>query len=161
VWDTGLASEPTISGVRSIFRKLRGEAQSPWWAKCSANLSKPYNKWELPYQVKPLPKLELPRTALHRLLAIRTAHGDFHWYHTKFNHTDANMLCSCGNRKTPEHLVCCRKAKTAFFHWPDRPPTPPTNRSEGIAYLSGLLDKPTEFAKLLGVTEFYSKICTR
>jgi ribonuclease HI len=60
-WDTGLASEPTVSGIRSIFRRLRREARSSWWAKYSANLSKWYKKWELPYQVKPPLELELPR----------------------------------------------------------------------------------------------------
>jgi hypothetical protein len=59
-WDTGLASEPTISGIRSIFRKLRGDARCSWWAKCSANLSRWYKKWGLDYQVKLPPELELP-----------------------------------------------------------------------------------------------------
>lgn len=65
------------------------------------NLSVYYKKWELPYVVKPLPELSLPRSILHRLLAIRTGHGDFSWYHTKFNHEDAKLDCSCGQPKTP------------------------------------------------------------
>ena len=44
---------------------------------------------------------------------------------------------------------------------PARPPSPPTGSPEGFKYLTYLLAKPTDFAKLLGVTEFYSKICTR
>ena len=111
--------------------------------------------------MKSLPELDLPRATLHRLLAIRSSHGDFHWYHTKFQHADANLLCSCGLRKAPEHLVCCRKTKTAFKYWPQRPPAPPTSLAEGFAYLTCLLAKLTDFAKLLGVTEFYSRICTR
>jgi hypothetical protein len=111
--------------------------------------------------VKPLPELDLPRATLHRLLAIRSSHGDFHWYHTKFQHADANLFCSCGLRKAPEHLVCCRKTQTAFKYWPQRPSAPPTSLAEGFVYLTCLLAKPTDFAKLLGVTEFYSKICTR
>ena len=160
-WDTGLASKPTVSGIRSIFRNLRRNAQCSWWTKCSTKLSRWYRKWGLDYQVKSLPELDLPRATLHRLLAIRSSHGDFHWYHTKFKHTDANLFCSCGDRKTPVHLVCCRKTQTAFKYWPQRPFAPPTCLAEGFAYLTCLLAKPTDFAKLLGVTEFYSKICTR
>ena len=160
-WDTGLVSKPTVSGIRSIFRNLRRDAQCSWWTKCSTKLSVWYKKWGLDYQVKSLPELELPRATLHCLLAIRSSHGDFHWYHTKFQHTDANLFCSCGFCKTPVHLVCCRKTKTAFRYWPQRPFAPPTCLVEGFAYLTCLLAKPTDFAKLLGVTDFYSKICTR
>ena len=77
--DTGLASKPTVSGIRSIFRTLRREAQCSWWAKCSTKLSAQYTKWKLDYWVKPLPELDLPRSTFHRLLAIRSTHGDFSW----------------------------------------------------------------------------------
>jgi ribonuclease HI len=160
-WDAGPASEPTVSGIRSTFRTLRREAQRSWWTSCSTKLSSWYKKWGLEYQVKLPPELNLPRATLHRLLAIRSSHGDFSWYHTKFKHTDAKLVCSCGQPKSPEHLVLCRKTKAAFKHWPARPPLPPTSSSEGFKYLACLLAKPTDFAKLLGVTEFYSKICTR
>src|SRR5271168_525072 len=68
-----------------------------------------YKKWGLDYQMKLPPELNLPRATLHRLLAIRSSHGDFSWYHTKFNHKDAKLVCSCGQPKSPEHLVFCRK----------------------------------------------------
>jgi RNase H len=160
-WDAGPASEPTISGIRSTFRTLRREAQRSWWTSCSTKLSRWYKKWGLEYQVKLPPELNLPRATLHRLLAIRSSHGDFCWYHTKFKHTDAKLVCSCGQPKSPEHLVFCRKTRAAFKHWPARPPSPPTGSPEGFKYLTCLLAKPTDFAKLLGVAEFYSKICTR
>jgi hypothetical protein len=69
-WDTGLASKPTISRIRSIFRNLRRDARCSWWTKCSTKLSRWYRKWELDYQVKSLPELDLPWATLHRLLAI-------------------------------------------------------------------------------------------
>jgi hypothetical protein len=34
-------------------------------------------------------------------------------------------------------------------------------KRDTLGYLFGLLSKPADFAKFLGVTEFYSKICTR
>jgi len=119
-WDSGPASEPIVSGIRSIFRKQRREAQCSWWARHSTKLSAWYKKWGLDYTVKPLPELDLPRAILHRLLAIRTTHRDFSWYHTKYSHIDAKLTCSCGQPKTPEHLICCRKSKTPtlFKLWP-------------------------------------------
>lgn len=116
----------------------------------------------LEYRVTPLPELDLPRATLHRFLSIRSSHGDFSWHHTKFAHEDAKLLCSCGHKKTPEHIVHCRKTTTAsqFRKWPQRPPMPPTSRATGIDYLTRLMAKPADFAALLQVTEFYSKICT-
>jgi hypothetical protein len=160
-WDTGLASEPTICGIRSMYRDLRREAQCSWWEKCSAKLSVWYKKWGLENKVKPLPELELPRSALHRLLAIRSSYGDFSWYHTKFAHDDAKLTCSCRYAKDPEHLVRCRKTARVFRQWPQRPQILPSNQSESIESLSRLIEKPADFTKFLAVTEFYSKICTR
>ena len=161
--DLDQASKPTVSGIRSIFRKLRNEAQLSWWTQRSAKLSNWYKKWNLDYKVTPLLELDLPRATLHRLLAIRSSHGDFSWYHTKFAHEDAQLLCSCGRHKTPEHIVHCRKTTTAskFRQWPQRPPAPPSSLTTGIDYLSRLMAKPADFAELLKVTGFYSTICTR
>lgn len=158
-WDSGLASEPTVSGIRSIFRSLRRETQCSWWTKRATKLSTWYRKWGLSYAVKPLPELDLPRSTLHRLLALRTSHGDFSWYHRKFSHTDATLTCSCGQPKTPEHIVLCRKTRTAFQFWPQRPQALPTNQKEGIEYLTRLIEKPADFASFLRITEFYSRIC--
>ena len=80
-----------------------------WWATVEPKLSGRYRKWALPYEVKPLKELDLPRSTLHRLLAIRTGHGDFDWYHTKFKHDDVVLNCSCGKKKTLDHLVHCRR----------------------------------------------------
>jgi hypothetical protein len=78
-----MASEPTVSGIRSVFYVLRKEAQLSWWAQSSTKLSNEYKKWNLEYRVTPLPELDLPRATFHRLLSIRSSHGDFSWYHTK------------------------------------------------------------------------------
>jgi len=160
-WDSAEASEPTVSGIRSIFRSLRKEAQSQWWSARAAKLSTWYRKWGLSYEVKALPELDLPRSTLHHLLALRTSHRDFSWYHRKFLHVDAILTCSCGHQKTPEHIALCRKTKTSFSLWPQKPLTPPTSQRESIDYLKGLIAKPADFARFLEVTEFYSLICTR
>lgn len=91
---------------------------------------------------------------------MRTAHGDFDWYHRKYNHDDAKLTCSCGRAKSPEHLALCAIARHKMRHWPLRPrPRPPANTQEALDYLQSLA--PKDFAELLRVTEFYSKICTR
>ena len=161
--DAGLASEPTVSGICSIFRTLHREAQCSWWALCGTKLSAWYKKWGLDYRVKSLPELELLCSTLHCLLAICSAHGDFSWYHQKFHHEDAKLNCSCGCPKDPEHLICCCKTAKKFAWWPQKPRScaPPTMSPEAFSYLSSLLDKPTDFASFLAITEFYSKICTR
>ena len=156
------ASQPTISGIRSIARGTLHAVQGKWWTEKSPKLSQWYRQWELPYHPQDTPaELKLPRPVLARLLAIRTKHGDFAWYHRKFNHQDANLSCSCGSDKTPEHLVHCRKAAATFRNWPKRPHWPPSNRTEGLDYLKVLFNNPPSFRDLLQITEYYSKICTR
>jgi hypothetical protein len=63
--DLGMASEPTVSGIRSVARGLQKEAQLSWWAQRSIKLSNGYKKWNLKYRVTPLPELDLPRATLH------------------------------------------------------------------------------------------------
>jgi hypothetical protein len=126
---TGLASEPTISGIRSLCRDMRNKAQLSWWGSASQQLSRWYKKWEIDYEVRPLPELELRRPVLHRWLAIRSSHGDFSAYHTRLQHDDAKLVCSYGSNKTPEHLVLCRKSKRRFHRWPDHPLLPLSPKS--------------------------------
>ncbi|KAI1004868.1 hypothetical protein K3495_g3348 [Podosphaera aphanis] len=42
-------------------------------------------------------ELKLPRSTLGRILATRTRHGDFAYYHDRFRHPEANMNCLCGH----------------------------------------------------------------
>ena len=55
------------------------------------------------------PELALPRGLLHNLLAARSGHGDFAAYHRRFQHDNANLLCVCGQEKSPTHFVRCRR----------------------------------------------------
>lgn len=159
--DEGLAAEPTYSGIGTTARELRASARSEWWDLMFPKLSKWYKGWQTTYAVRNLQELSLPRHVLHRFLALRTSHGDFEWYHTKFRHPDAKLVCSCGKKKTPDHIVHCRKTKRRFYRWPLRPDLPPRSRAEGLSYLRTLLTDPKSFLKFLEITEFYSKICTR
>ncbi|EDN05399.1 predicted protein [Histoplasma mississippiense (nom. inval.)] len=101
----------------------------------------------------------MPRHALHRWLALRSSHGDFSWYHRRFQHADARLTWVCGHNKSPEHLVLCRHSQRHFLHWPKRPAARPHNRATAVAYLGSLT--PTDFVELLDCTQFYTRYCTR
>ena len=161
LWDSGLPSEPTASGIRTMAKSMAREAQQTWWTLRATKLSSWYKKWNLGYEIKNLPELSLPRAQLHRLLAIRSAHGDFAWYHRKFCHDEATLFCTCGRAKAPDHLVRCRKTVQMFRNWPGKPQQPPTSSAEAIAYLTQLMAKPQDFQSFLESTGFYTRICKR
>lgn len=153
------ASCPTVSGIRSVARQIGSSAATLWWERCKETLSHRYTKWRLDYRIRPLRELELPRPTLHRLLALRTGHGNFEWYHAKFRHENASLRCSCGDTKTPEHLVHCKKLKSSFWDWPLKPLLVPSTAEEGLNYLQQLLASPRDFEKFLRITRFYTDIC--
>lgn len=162
LWDDGPTGEPTVSGIRSEFRKQCREAQDEWWTKQHTRLSKHYKQWALSYTLKEPAELRLPRQTLHHLLALRTTHGDFEWYHKKYHHDDAELRCSCGRSKTPDHLVYCKYAARSFAKWPEKPLTPPwLDKRDAIEYLQLLVSKPELFASFLETTHFFDKICKR
>ena len=110
----GLASCPTVTGIRSIAKRYLQSAKTEWWAIKKQKLSRWYRDWDLTYDTKAPPELALPRHTLQRLIATRTNHGDFAWYHRKFCHEDAKLECSCGIDKTPDHIVHCRRTRRLF-----------------------------------------------
>lgn len=159
--ETGPAALSSYSGIRSVAKKLVKETARTWWDRQTARLSARYRSWNGRYALKEPEELSLPRPILHRLLAIRTGHGDFAWYHRKFRHENAELNCSCGSPKTPEHLVLCRKVRKTFHRWPYKPPWPPDTLAEGRSYLETLITFPGAFNDFLEVTGFYSRICKR
>lgn len=158
---TGTAALPTISGIRTVARQLLRGSMISWWKNRAAKLSQWYRDWGLQYDIKAPRELDLTRPVLARLIALRTMHGDFEWYHRKFNHPDANLKCSCGKAKWPSHIIHCRKTVRLFGQWPQRPHWPPCDRKEGMDYLRKILQEPEDFNTLLQITGFYSSICPR
>jgi ribonuclease HI len=158
----GMAVEPTASGVHSIAKSLLNAARQRWWNQTQTQMSAWYRQWELPYQTTKTPiELTLPRPVLAHLLAIRSRHGDFAWYHTKFRHDTAELNCSCGQLKTPEHMLFCRKTRRSFSRWPLRPLSPPSNMEEAARYLKALLSEPKHFKALLELTKYFTIVCRR
>jgi ribonuclease HI len=157
---------PTLAGMKAMARQTLRENRGAVWRKATSALSGRYTSWGLEYDYGPCPEqLKLGRTDLHRLLAIRTGHGDFAWYHRKYHpEEEVNMRCSCGMAKTPDHLVHCRKTRTRIAKWPrrnDRPVRTMRTPQDRNKYLRELLDDPSRFAKFLKVTGFYKDICLK
>ena len=159
-------SGPTLAGIRAeIRRNLRGIRRHSW-EQVKATLSARYNAWKLPYDpLNHQTELEvLTRVQLSYYLAIRTGHGDFAWYHRKFNHENAEIHCTCGYSKTPEHIVMCRKVQGSYSKWPwpgERPRHKPQTRREKIEYLRELMAHPPAFQEYLDTTGYYTKVCPR
>lgn len=158
---TGRENQPTASGIGTEARAIRAIARAEWWEKNSGKLSSWYRQWKLRYEIRPPPELSMPRKILQHHTALRTSHGDFAWYHKRFQHDDANLECSCGRPKSPEHMTRCARTHRKFSRWPERPDLPPQSRAEGLAYLGKLLDNPKSFADFLALTGYFAKICTR
>jgi hypothetical protein len=99
-------------------------------------------------------ELRLSRSCLGRLLAARTGHGDFASYHERFNHQDACLLCSCGDRKTPLHFFFCRKAHQLVPRLSGAP-------SIAIPDLLGTTKGAMDLAAWLTKTRFFEDVCPR
>jgi hypothetical protein len=75
--------------------------------------------------IEPPPELELNPSGLHRLLTIRSLHGDFDRYYRRFNHEDAKLTCLCGRNKSPEHLALCPRHTVPLASGHSGPCNPP------------------------------------
>lgn len=106
------ADRPSLSGVRTAQARSFRDSAASWWDECQSRLSQRYRRWSLPYILKTPPELTLPRAALHTLLATRTGHGNFAWYHRRFHpQAEVQNECECGEDTAPEHIVHCRKSR--------------------------------------------------
>ena len=119
-------AQPTIARVSSLRRSKIKTQFSDWWKK-TAPTCRGYRDLGLTASLACPKELDLPRPTLHNLLAARSGHGDFDWYHRHFKHKD-NQRCSCGGLRAPEHLIYCRKTKQLQQQWPAFKPNPETPR---------------------------------
>lgn len=110
-------ADPTVAGIRAMARIRLQTFEAEKWRLILSKLSRQYRAWELDLTQGCPVELYLSRKELHRLLAIRTRHRDFSWYHMKFKHQDVGLHCGCGRLKTPGHLVQYRKALASSSLW--------------------------------------------
>ncbi|PCD25803.1 hypothetical protein AU210_012239 [Fusarium oxysporum f. sp. radicis-cucumerinum] len=143
-------AQPTLAYLRRIARQKPKEAFEAWW---STSAPEQYKRLNLKATTGCPPELSLPRAALHHLLAARSLHGDFATYHERFDHDYARLVCSCGRRKTPDHIFYCRKVPPR--HRLRLAPSPNATVNLAIG---------KDFAKFIDLSkdsEFFGKICPR
>lgn len=146
---------PTAYGIKSIARRQLRRLERAWWDKEKTRLSERYKQHNLDFTRTPSKALTaLPRQLLHHYLAIRTGHGDFAWYHRRFNHPDAELRCACGRWKDPEHVIYCRRVDAQYNLWPNKP-VPRPQGNQRLLYLDYLLSEPEAFLIFSEVTGFY------
>lgn len=146
---------PSVFGIKSMAKRKSLETAQEWWKQEMGTVSDCYRRWDLEYTLDCPPELKvLTRSELHHFLSLRTGHGDFEDYHTRFGHKDATLRCSCGSSKAPEHLVHCRLARQSFDRWPKRPKTIPEGE-DADAYFQELMQDPEAFKAFSKVTQFF------
>ena len=104
---SGESQNLTFGALRRLV-KIRGqEIMEEWWPKFRPER---YKDLDLFMRCKQPPELALPRWAYHRLIAARTGHGDYAYYHRRFNHEHEDLKCFCGREKRPWHFSECQPA---------------------------------------------------
>ncbi|KAI0995394.1 hypothetical protein K3495_g12785 [Podosphaera aphanis] len=98
-------TEATIARSKTILEKFYQERLTLY---LNQHAPRRYLEFGIKMNSQLPPEISLlPRRSLGRLLAARSGHGDFAEYHRRFKHTDADLYCSCGQEKSPEHPFSC------------------------------------------------------
>jgi ribonuclease HI len=144
-------AEPTLAGIKVDMRRRLTEHRAAQWGGTRARLAARYQGFveRQGYSVSCPTELEvLNRPTLHRFLATRTGHGDYAWYHRRFNHTSAELRCECGAAKAPDHFIHCPRTRARSRRWPqpkDQPRLPLDTVPQRRAYLKFLMEDPRAF----------------
>lgn len=146
--ETESTAMPTVAWVKRHLRSKNKQEFQEWW---EAQREPRYRKVDSFSVVKPC-LVSFKRATLHRLLAARSGHGDFASYHERFGHTDSNNHCSCGERKTPQHVFFCRRLRGHRL-LPRHAP-----RAVYIQYLG---EESEEWASFVEDSGFFTSICPR
>ncbi len=148
-----------ISVTLTLNSMVKDNLTRPWWRRgrrcaavdvksCSSNARiewwkstahERYRLLSIDTASVPSKELQLPRKLLGRIIAARSNHGDFKDYHERFNHTEAELYCSCGAPKSRFHFSFCRIAWKHASHSQGPPSTlipQLLGTSEGITLLT-------------------------
>ncbi len=147
--------EATLAAARRLLKDRYISALKSHW---DTNAPRRYQDLEIPAQGSPpLQELRIPRAALGALLAARSGHGDFANYHERFAHADAELHCTCGARKTPEHFFFCPRGRARARIRAPGPHKPHTT----IQWILGTPEGATYFGRWCLTSGFFEKICPR
>ncbi|RAL64563.1 hypothetical protein DID88_001599 [Monilinia fructigena] len=153
--DNDRSAEPTISGIGTTARALANVTTSDWWRRRHTGLSASYRKWELGYAIAEPPELRLPRTSLHRLLAPER-HMATCAVSQKFGHSDAELNCLCGYKKTLSILYSVRSPSASSTPGRRSQTARPAAPEEGRKYLNVIMAHPELFENFLIVTQYFT-----
>ena len=139
----------SFASLKKWHAQQASKARAEWWATSAHE-----NYQLLSITTAPVPpqELRLPRKELGRIIAARSNHGDFKDYHERFDHTDAQLHCSCGLPKTPIHFLFCRIARRRC----NRPRGPPSTL---IPQLLGTSEGAATLTEWWRKTRFFEDIC--
>ena len=143
-----ITTAPTISWVRRELGRKKKKEFAQWWEA----QKEPRYQSVFSFAVTIEPLVSFKRATLHRLLAARSGHGDFAGYHERFSHTDSNNHCSCGERKTPQHVFFCGKLRGNRL-LPRHAPR--------AAFQQFLGERSGEWARFVEKSNFFTRICPR
>lgn len=92
--------------LRRLMHNRSQESVDNWWSNARPSR---YQDLDLLMRRRKPPELALSRRLLYRLIAARTGHGDFAFYHRRFKHNDVILDCEFGLETSPTHFIRCRK----------------------------------------------------
>lgn len=138
----------SLASLKRIARTTAKTAITKLWATTAPTN---YNDLYITYPQNSN-ELCLQRSALSRIIASRTHHGDFAAYHTRFNHENAVNHCSCGRTKSPLHFYFCKKSNL-------RKLTANLSSSEAIPWLLGNPKGAVRLAKWITDSKFFVNTC--
>jgi ribonuclease HI len=142
----------SYAAAKALSKARFDEALKKYWASSAPTQ---HQELKVPAQSKMPKELKLSRPILARLLAARSAHGDFHDYHIRFEHEDAVLECSCGANKTPEHFFFCQTEQArARLGTPGR-----QGNQSAIRWLLGTTMSAKRFETWCLATRFCNDIC--
>ena len=125
---------PTAAGIKAIARQQIRKQATKWWTHEDTNVPSHFLTAKIKYTPGKCPKaLTLERKVLGQYLGVLSAHGDFKWYHDRYNHRDAEVHCPCTSyahgrqEKGPQRMVHCYALRSTVHTWP-RPPKPEKRR---------------------------------
>ena len=87
-------AQTTYAGIKRLQKTIIEKQFAAWWEEAYQGCKRYRELGFTDATLKTPIELDPARQTLHNLLALRSRHGDFDWYHRKFRHRQ-NDRCAC------------------------------------------------------------------